>query len=592
VGFQDASKRSSIMNRQLPRRGPAGLLDRLPAAAPGRRAHILWAVALAALVIGIGGWALGSVVTGVVALWALMVAAVALGLVLPLPLALVSPLFMGMLGWLVDMLPLVILTGWTAVVVRWGVGVLRDRRLPQGGAWVWLLAGLFAWTALGVLVIQPGDLRHFTLLVGIQGVMSGVLLAVIDELRTAERRAQVVAGLSAFVVFLSAAVVLQWAGVPVQELQNIEPRQRVEAAYGINIFPNAVGMIRHARSAKAGARQLRNELDKLSTRVAALPGYEVYRPKFRAFEGELVVRFEGSARSVEHELEPLRVQLLYDNIGIAPANTVPRMRSFPRNSLTYAGVCAALFPLTLYLAWTGRGRRRWLGWTAAGACLFGAGFSLARGSWVAILIGVMYLAVFGRISRRRKLQVAGLYLTGALVLTGVYLIRYEVDPVNARAGGAASVTTREELYEETLSLLSGRHALLGYGTTRPRLETGETREHGRYVPRAGTHSTYLNYLFRTGIPGGLAIAAIYALAWLCARGAEKTSNGSERVFRSLAAAAVVIAASHAVILNLWTEPTYTLTVSLLLGLAAAGATNLPGSILPWKQKGPAEAPAS
>ena len=206
VGFQDAPRPNSIMNRQPSSRHPAGLLDRLPAAAPGRTARMLWAGALGALVIGIGGWALGSVATGVIGLWALMVAAAALGLVLPLPLALVSPLFMGVLGWLVDMLPLVILTGWSAVVVRWAVGVLRERRLPRGRGWVWLLGGLAAWTALGVLVIQPGDLRHFTLLVGIQGVISGVVLAVIDQLRTVEQRAQVVSGLSVFIVFLSVAV--------------------------------------------------------------------------------------------------------------------------------------------------------------------------------------------------------------------------------------------------------------------------------------------------------------------------------------------------------------------------------------------------
>jgi hypothetical protein len=42
------------------------------------------------------------------------VAAVVVALVLPLPAALVSPLFMGVAGWLVDMLPMLVLVGWAA----------------------------------------------------------------------------------------------------------------------------------------------------------------------------------------------------------------------------------------------------------------------------------------------------------------------------------------------------------------------------------------------------------------------------------------------------------------------------------------------
>jgi len=48
-------------------------------------------------------------------------------------------------------------------------------------------------------------------------------------------------------------------------------------------------------------------------------------------------------------------------------------------------------------------------------------------------------------------------------------------------------------------------------------------------------------------------------------------------------------AAHAAILSLYVEPTYTLTVSLLLALGMAGATELPTSVIPWrKARGKAE----
>ena len=104
---------------------------------------------------------------------ALSIAAAALAYVLPLPYALASPLYMGAFGWLVDMLPLVILLGWAVVVVRWALGVLRERRWPRGGRWTWIPIGLVVWTGLGILVITSLDFKHFLLLLGIQVLASG-----------------------------------------------------------------------------------------------------------------------------------------------------------------------------------------------------------------------------------------------------------------------------------------------------------------------------------------------------------------------------------------------------------------------------------
>jgi O-Antigen ligase len=561
-------------------------LDRLPAQTPGRTSRILWAVALLAFVSGAVSWATWTLQGGVIALWSFTLAAICVALVLPLPMALVSPLFMGAAGWLVDMLPLVMLAGWTSVVLRWAWGLWRERRLPRGGRWVWLPLGLIFWTALGVTQIDISlDLKHFVLLFGIQVLSSGVLLAVVDQLPDLARRTTVVIGLVAFIVLLSVTVLAEWVGVPIQEMQNEEVSDRVEEYYGVDAFPNNLGMIKYARSSKGGAKEFRALLERFARDEPDLPDFEVFLPKFQAFDTtNIVVRFDSSARAFENELSEvgLGVDLIYDNVGLTPANSVPRMRSLARNSLTYAGSCVALFFLSFFLYWTAAGRRRWLGLAGIASSLFGAGFSLARGAWVAIPIGMVYLLVDRVLPGRRRLALVAGFLAGAAVLSAVFLIKYDVDPINARAGGEASIATRGSVYEDTVGAVNGLHFLVGYGTEQPRTESGVSHELGRYIPKAGTHSTYLNYLFRTGVPGVIAIIALYGIAALHGRAAALRSTGDERLFRALTTAAVLAVAAHAVILSLYVEPIYTLTISLVLGLAMAGATDLGASMWPWK----------
>jgi O-Antigen ligase len=523
---------------------------------------------------GVVAWGVGA---GYLAFWLFSAAAVVVALALPFPAALVSPLFMSLLGWLVDMQPFVLLAGWAAVVVRWLLMLFKERRLPRGGWWIWLPIGLAGWTVFGVITVPATEFRHFLLIFGVQVLTSGTLLAVVDQLGGPASRARVVAGVVTLVVVMSIGVVLQFIGVPVQGLQDEEVSTRVEAAYGLDAFPNNLEMIKYGLSKKAGARGFRARMERFAQRTPGLPAFEVFLPRFRAYENSLVVRFTGSARAYEDELRTVDVGLLYDNVGLTPANTVPRMRSFARNSLTYAGLCVVLFPLCFFLAWKGEGYRRWLGWAGIAACLFGSGFSLVRGSWIAILIGIVYLLVDGLISWRHKTQVVIAYLVGALVLTGFFLARYEIDPLNARALGKGSVTTRASLYEDTVEALGGIRFLVGFGTEQPRTDEGTSHVANRYVPDAGTHSTYLNFLFRAGVPAALAIIAIYVIAWWRARTSSRRSEGRERMFGALLAASVVSAAAHGVILNLFTEPLYTLTVALVLGMATAAVARTPAS---------------
>jgi hypothetical protein len=555
-------------------------LPRRAVSSAGSRA--LLATAVAALVLGLGTWLGGllfeSLQASVIAVWCFVVCSAALGAALPLRGALVAPLFVGTAGWLVDMLPLVVLAGWGAVVARWCLSLWRERRMPRGGRLLWLPVALVVWTSLGITVLSDADLRHFMLLLGIQVLLSGTVLVVVDRFRTPEERLGLCAGLAGFVVLLTAGAFLQWTGVPLQSLQYDDASRRLEDAYGLDAFPNNVGMVNYVRAVDSGAGRLRARLERARQDDPRIPPFAVFRPRFGAWPEEIVVRFGTSARHVERALRRFDVVLVHDNVGLAPGDTVPRMRSFPRNSLTYAGVSAALFPVGFALSWLGRGWRRRLGVAAVVGCLFGAAFSLARGAWVAIAIGVVYLCLGRALSGRRKLAVIAAYLVAALVLTTVFVLRYSENPVTARAGAQGSVGTRRALYEETADALSGIHFVIGFGTEKPRAGSGVAR----YVPRAGTHSTYLNYLFRTGLPGALGIAALYAIAWLHAHAASRLRREPQRVLELCLAAAVLSAAAHAVILSLYVEPVYTLTISLLLGLALAGNDALARSVLPWR----------
>jgi hypothetical protein len=550
--------------------------DRRPFSARTQRMIYLASVAL--LAIGVLLWALGA---GIAALWVFMASAVGFALALPLWAAFVSPLYVGLVGWLVDMLPLVILVGWTAVCLRWLFSLWDEKRTPRGGKWIWLPVALLVWTALAAPFVPAENLDRFVLLFGIQFLISTTILACIDSFTDYESRRLIAAALTLFVIVMSAGVFLDWIGVPVQELSDETVSEEVESTYGVDAFPNETGMIKYARSKNAGVFGVKKEITGLREDNPGLPQAEVLLPYFDGFEKtNIVVRFEGSAKRYENELSNLGVDLIYDNVGLHPANTVARLRSFPRNALTYAGVAAAVIPFAFFLALSQNRRYIWLGRIGVVCCIFGAGFSLARGAWAAIAVGAIYLLVDGALRFDQRLRIVGTIVAGALVFGGIFFIMYDSDPLTARAGGTGSIATRSDLYSDTLSSATDNPIQLavGYGVERVRGGGGL----GKYVPPEGTHSTYLNYLFRTGIIGTLLLFAIYAVAGLRTRAAARVKQGDDRRWSTFTAMAVVTVAAHAVVLSLYVEPIYTLAVSLIVGLAMAGAADLSGSILPWQ----------
>lgn len=559
-------------------------LERLPAAAPGATARALWSLAMFSVLAGLILWVPHNLGGGVAAMWLFAISAIAVALVLPWPYAFLSPLFMGLIGWLVDMLPFLILVGAGAVVGRWVAMLIVEGRRPRGGKAIWIPVFLAAWTILGVIGLGSADLKHFLLLFGLQLLSSGFILAVMDVLITLEERLRLLAGLLVYVLVLTVGVLLQWVGVPIEPLQNNEVSQRVEAAYGLDAFANEVGMVNYTLSTNGGAKQFKQRLDAYKKSHPDIPVYKVIAPRLHAWASSIVVRFAGSARPEETQLRRLGVELAYDNIGLAASNKVPRMRSFARNSLTYGGGCVVVLPFAFFFAWTGDRRRRWLGRLGVAACLFGAAFSLSRGAWAAIAVGIVYLLIDGAVRWKNKVQVLLAYVAMALVLTAVFVTKYSIDPLQARAGGEGSINTRSSVYQQTAQKLGGFHFLTGFGTEQPRTASGVSHVSGRYIPKAGTHSTYLNYLFRTGVPGMLGVMLLYLVAGLQARAASRGARGDEALLGSLAAMAVISFAAQAAILSLFVEPIYTLIVSLVVGLALAWTRELRTSILPWRTR--------
>ena len=565
-------------------------LDRLPSGTTPKAARILWAIALLTAVGGLVTWAVGlameTFVPGVIAMWCFCAAGFALAWVLPLESAVVMPLFMGIAGWLVDMLPFVMLVAWFGVVLRWLWGLLRERRWPRGGRWIALPIGLAFWTALGVVMILPADRKHFVLLFGLQVLASATVLLVAECLEGVEQRRVAVNGLLSFVIVCAAAVFLQWTGVPVEGLQDERVSAPVEEAYGVNAFVNSTGMIKYERALEGGAGELRDKLERFRKEHPELPEFTAFRAPFKAFGTDLVIRFEGSARSVAAELaESHDVEFLYDNVALAPGNEIPRMRAFPRNALTFAGVAVAALPLAFFALWGATTeRQRWIARLAIVGGFFGVAFSLARGAWAALAVGLVYVLIDGLLPGRKKLQLVAATVAAAVVLTGTFLVKYDADPLNARAGAEGSLDTRESLYKDTFAQVTGLHIVLGYGSEKPRDEEGNRPAGLKYIPEAGTHSTYLNYLFRTGVPGFLMLVGIYGLAWLQARRESRRETGERRTLAQMLAMAVVIVAAHGVVLSLYVEPVYTLTASVILGLAIVGIANGTASLLPWKNR--------
>ena len=516
-------------------------LDRLPSDVRGRIARGIWTITGVLLSVGIVTWAFGlsldTFVPGIVAMWCFAVAAVLLAWVLPLPLAIVSPLFMGIFGWLVDMLPYVVLLGWSSVVVRWGFGLMKERRLPGRGRWVWIPVGLVLWPALGATGVLPGRHRDLVLLLVLQVLASAAVVIMAECFERLEAQRWVVSALLLYVIVCSTAVFLQWTGVPLDALQDDRVSGPVERAYSLDAFADSNGMISYVRAADDGSEELRERLAAYRKDHQGVPAFEASRAPFGAYGTALVVRFEGSARAVEDQLRLFDIELLYDNVGLAPGNEVPVMRSFARDALTYAGICVAVLPLAFFFLWTERGRRRWIGRLAIAACLFGTVFSLARGAWVALAVGVLYLFVERFVTVRRLVQVGVAVIAGIAVLAGVFLVKYGTDPLRAR--------------EETTVDIGGR--ILDEVTI------GDVNVIQMLLP-----------------------IALYVVAWLFARRGVYSQGEPSRTFSAMAATAVVIVAAHAALLNLYIEPIYTLTVSVVVGLAIAGVSELPGPLLPFR----------
>jgi O-antigen ligase len=126
-------------------------------------------------------------------------------------------------------------------------------------------------------------------------------------------------------------------------------------------------------------------------------------------------------------------------------------------------------------------------------------FSLNRGAWLSLSVGVVYAMAFAL--REKHLEVAWSAMIATLMIVGMVLLTPLQAAMTADLDGkSGSNTTRLTLYKKTVTA-SLEAPFFGHGTPQPRL--------GDDKPSAGTHGHVWLVLISQGYPG-----LIFFLGWL------------------------------------------------------------------------------
>lgn len=210
-----------------------------------------------------------------------------------------------------------------------------------------------------------------------------------------------------------------------------------------------------------------------------------------------------------------------------------------------AGVAPLSLALTLAPPKGDRGLANVLGWLAFAVITIGAIGSLARGAWIALMIGTV-LVLWSIRSRREALRSTAL-IVGVTFLIGialVFVISQPNEPLSSRfAGLEAPATADTSRLEKADALLSGRlgtwseaidiavrHPLLGVGPANYRLGWYASQGvsglpvHGASMT-GDPHSLPLLTAATLGIPAALLLIGI--LAFSLVRATQTVSGGSD-----------------------------------------------------------------
>lgn len=245
----------------------------------------------------------------------------------------------------------------------------------------------------------------------------------------------------------------------------------------------------------------------------------------------------------------------------------------------FGHVQTMLLPFLLLPAmWWGTTRaRRVLLWSVPAIWWMLAVGSGTRGTWAALLAGVIAAVIFGGNTGRlwAKWQVAGLgagmLCYGAFVLGIPQLMDLPASYLH-RAGDIISLSRREVLWETAL-VYAAQHPLLGVGPMHYAYWANEVAAH--------PHNAVLQWLAEWGVPAGLLLTGVWAAGGisLAAQVRRAAEQGDERarLFRVALLAALTGASAQAMVDGVLVMPVSQVLLALLAGWAigmmpgAAGA---------------------
>jgi putative inorganic carbon (hco3(-)) transporter len=224
--------------------------------------------------------------------------------------------------------------------------------------------------------------------------------------------------------------------------------------------------------------------------------------------------------------------------------------------------------LLLPAMWWGRtpARRFWL-WVVPAVWWVLAVGSGTRGTWVALLVGVVAAGIYGRSAGRRWIQWQMAGLLAGLVGYFLFVIlvpQWLEQPASLlhRAGEIMSLSLRDVLWRDAVNL-AVQHPLLGTGPMHFAYYAAEVGAH--------PHNAVLQWLAEWGIPATLLFVGIFAAAGLSyaafvGRGVEVVDSRSAQ-FQVALLAALSGAAAQAMVDGVLVMPVSQTLLALLCGWA-------------------------
>jgi hypothetical protein len=269
----------------------------------------------------------------------------------------------------------------------------------------------------------------------------------------------------------------------------------------------------------------------------------------------------------------LRTAEVQTILGYAEARPVA-----PFNYANAWGANYSFFLPFFLLTWFGRkaGWRRWAGPVVLAVSAVPVAYSLNRGLWGALALGLAYVAV--RLALAGRLLILQGLVGGVLVVALMLVVTPLGSLVSSRLDHPHSNDRRSALLTRTVSSVAEGSPVLGFGTTRnvqgsfASIAGGPTaRCRGCGVPPLGTQGMLWSVLFYQGLVGGSLYLLFCAVRFL--------RHWRDRSPYSLAACAIVVmAAAEMFVYDFTGAPHVTLMIALGLAWRSEQASVQPAGV--------------